>query len=456
MEKLPPQALDIESDLLGTFLLDMKAIDNADILREEMFYDPINQIIFRAIKILHNEYKPIDYNTVEEQLRTMGKLDDIGGAYKLMEITSKVSSSAHTEYYSAIIFDKWYARELIRICSNIVQGAYTGLDIDTLRANLDREIIKLDEFENTNSVSLIELLHEVKSNLKERQENKEKGIKTCIETPFNQLNYMMNGGFHNGDLVILAARPGMGKTKFASEFAEYFAKNAPGAFLSLEMTTEQLILRMFVKNGAEMRNMMTGEMKEQDWIAVDEKSGELSTYHNITFKDDLYELYKIGSFLRKLKKEKQLEWAVIDYLGLIEMSEKSETRNIEIGKMTRYFKKIAKELKIPIILLAQLNRNDVGKRPQLHDLRDSGNIEQDANSVLFIHRPSVYNQQAVDEDGISWNNRGELIIAKNRQGMIGSVVFQHDDKFSIITEWKQENQDPFSSERVESWQWTNI
>lgn len=448
--KIPPQAIEIENDVLGSFLLKKNAIDEADILREEMFYDTKNQIIFRAIKTLQNEQKPIDYNTVSEELKRIGKYEDVGGLLKLTKLTEVIS--VDVGYYSAVIFDKWYARELINISMKTMQDAYAGVGIDVLRENLDKKIIKLDEIENTFSLDLAEVLIEVKNTLKTRAENFSKGIKTCVETSLPQLNYFLNGGFHNGELIILAARPGMGKTKFASEFAEHFAKSSPGAFLSLEMSIEQLILRMFVKEGASMRNMLTGDIKEQDWFAIDRKSGELTTHFNITFKDDLYDLYQIGSFLRKLKKENKLEWAVIDYLGLIETSESYERRDIEIGKMTRYFKILAKELKIPILLLAQLNRNDVGKRPQLHELRDSGNIEQDANVVLFIHRPDIYNPYAVDDNGISWHNRGELIISKNRQGSLGSVIFEYDDRFSRIREWEEKTEPDLPNK----WAWTNI
>ena len=242
--------------------MDRKAIDEADILKEEMFYSPEHQFIFRAIKTLHNERKPIDFNTVIEQLKSFKRLDDAGGVMKLVELTGRVGSTAHAGYYAGVIFDKWYARELIRISSNIIEGAYSNLDIDTLRANLDGEIIKLDDVDNSYSLNLDEVIHEVKTNLRQREMNRRRGIKTCVETPFDKLNEMLNGGFHHGDLVILAARPGLGKTKFASEFGEHFAKDSAGAFISLEMTIEQLVLRMFVKEGASMRCMMTGDMRE--------------------------------------------------------------------------------------------------------------------------------------------------------------------------------------------------
>lgn len=450
---LPPQAIELETDLLGSFLLESNAIERVDFLTPEMFYRPEHQAIFKAIQKLNHDRKPIDYNTVTEQLEREKKLDEVGGIYKLVELTSRVSSSANIEYYSRVLYDKWYARELIKICTDITSKAYTGTDIDTLRASLDSGLIKLDEFENTQSVNLVDQLVEVRNTLKERQINTEQGVTSCVNTPLKGLNKLSNGGFHNGDLVILAARPAMGKTLVASEFAQHFAKSSPGAFLSLEMTTEQLILRMLRKSGASMYNMMNGTMTLDDWRGVDTGCGDLSNLYNISIKDNLYDLYKIGSYLRKLKKEKSLEWAVIDYLGLVETSDKSENRNLEIGKITRYLKKTAKELSIPIILLSQLNRNDAGKRPQLTDLRDSGNIEQDADTVIFIHRPEYYSESAVDDDGLTWKCRGELIVAKNRQGHVGTVIFQRDEGFSRIWDYDpSEFNDRFSvSKSAPAW-----
>lgn len=438
--KLPPQSIEIEEAVLGAIISEKEAINKIS-LQPNDFYKHQHTLIFTAITNLHLRQDPIDILTLVEELRKMGVLEDIGGAYSIAMLSSKVSSAAHIEHHSLVIKQKSIARKLISLSSEVQTMAYSSeTDVSDIIEYVEKTFTDISNGQTETEVFDIEAsLKSVVDYMQELQANANSGISTGVNTGLNELNKHLNGGFSAPDLVIIGGRPSMGKTQISVNFA----KNASSddnhcLFCSLEMTKIQLILRMITEHeGIDFYKIKTGRLSNEEWVLVDEMISKIIKL-NLFIADDknIVFLHNIKSIARKMKRQGKLNELIIDYLQLIQTGMKFATRDLEVGYITRELKNLAKELNIPIILLAQLNRPIKGavvKSPTLEDLRESGNIEQDADVVIFIHRPCYYNSEALDENGGSWKNRGQLIIAKNREGERNArVVFKHDEHFKKI------------------------
>lgn len=447
-DKIPPQALDIEEAVLGALMSEKDAINKID-LNPNDFYKIAHERIFLAIKNLHTRRNPIDRLTVIEELEKLGELDTVGGAYAITLMTMNVSSAANIEYHAMIIKQKSVARKLISLSGEVQKMAYDqSTDVSDIIEFVEKTFTDISTGQTETEIFNIEdSLNSTINYIQKLQYNAQNGIKTGIDTGLSELNKQLNGGFSAPDLVIVGGRPSMGKTQIAVSFA----KNASVAdtnclFCSLEMTKIQLVLRMITEHeGIDFYKIKTGQLSIQEWGLIDEMIGQINKL-NLYIADDknIVFLHNIKSIARKMKREGKLQLMEIDYLQLIQTGLKFGTRDLEVGYITRELKNLAKELDIPIILLAQLNRPIKGaviKSPTLEDLRESGNIEQDADIVIFIHRPCYYNEEALDEDGNSWKNKGQLILAKNREGERNArVIFRHDEHFKKI--WDDKNYNP--------------
>lgn len=432
MKRELPQAIDVEKAILGSILTEKHAMDKIiDILKSDMFYLASHKIIYKSAVDLYNQNIPIDLFTIKEHLKD----NDIIDAMYLFEITGK--TSVNLEEHALIVRQKWIAREIIKISAESQEKAYTE-DIADVISGMEKRLTEITE-NNDEEVDFVEILHSTKRYMVDVQRRREAGEDVALPTPLKQENELLAGGFRAPELIILAGRPAMGKTQIAVEHLESFLKHGSGAFFSLEMSKRQIMLRMIARSGVSLYNIRKGQMSNEEWRVVDERLGELSNYKLSIF-DNVRTINGIVSKCRKLKRKKSLDFVIIDYLQLVRTDEKFQTRDLEVGSITNKLKSLAIELDVPIVLLSQLNRETErtrGQRPVLSNLRDSGNIEQDADIVMLIHRPSYYNPEAVDGKGIPWRNRGELIIAKHREGSCGTVIFQHDEQFKRIWDYNE-------------------
>lgn len=445
--KIQPHATELEEAVLGALILESKAYtDIENILVPDDFYVEANQIIYKTIMHLVMNRKPADMLTIVEELRRTGELEDIGGPIFIVQLSDKVASAAHIIFHAQIISQKSRARKLIRIATEVTERAYDETqDIEETLEELEISLTELaSNSSGCQSVSMGEALTEAMDTAAKTQELREKGIQIAIPTGLNILDDILAGGWSSPDLIILGARPSMGKTQHALSFAKAAAvAGKETLFVSIEMKRTQLVNRYLLEDDRiNSRHLKSGQMSPEEWAAMDERVGQLwnmklniADHHNIRYINNL------KSEARRLKRKGKLQLMIIDYLGLIRTNLKFQSRQIEIGYITGELKNLAKELDIPIILLSQLNRPMKGtaiKEPQLEDLRESGDIEQDADIVLFIHKPDYYNKDVQDSNGVPWNGRGKLILAKYREGARNQpIIFHHDNRYKKI--WDNSN-----------------
>ena len=436
---LPPQALEIEENIIGALLIDSKAYELiADMIFVDCFYSRPHQLIYTAISQLGENNYPIDMSTVTEQLRKNGTLEEVGGMYKIALLTGSISSSAHIQFHVQIVYQKYISRQLIRFSADVQQMAYS--DTEDLADILDKaedSFTRITSSINTSSgLEITEALNETIKQYAETQKNRNNGIITHVRTPLQSLNENIIG-WQAPDLYILGGRPAMGKTQLAVLFAEKAAQNGRVLFFSLEMSIKQLVTRLITKQeGINYSDTKEGTLTQEAWNLIDHRKKEIQQY-DLKIIDDAYTLASIKSISRTEKRRQPIDFIVIDYLQLIQTNMKFGTRDIEVGYITRNLKMLCKELNVPILLLAQLSRPPKGakvSRPQLQDLRESGNIEQDADMVMFVHRPAYYGEEFT-EMGDSTENMGEIIISKFREGKTGTVYFSHDKSFKSIFDY---------------------
>lgn len=438
--KQQPQAIEVERAVLGTILIESKAIERVE-LDVEDFYSPSHAIIFNAMLTLKNLRAPVDTITVVQELNRTKHLDEIGGVVYLAELTDGVGSSAHLEYHTAILKQKSLARKLILQSQNVIARAFDqSEDVQNIVEYVEKSFTDITTSSSSSNY------HDMRSSIDQTlkylanlQTKKESGESVNIPTGLKGLDDQIGGGWSAPDLVVLGGRPSSGKSQFALKFAQSAARSDNEClFVSIEMTLVQLVMRILTEDERlSYYNMKTGQMLQHEWGFIDEKVAEIQSDKLIIADDhNIRNLNNIKSLARNLHRKGRLKIMIIDYLQLIKTNMKFGTRDLEIGYITGELKNLAKELDVPIILLAQLNRGIKGQTEQLpvmSDLRESGNIEQDADKVIFPHRPTYYNTEAVDESGRSWENRGFLIIAKNREGSKDEkVYFRHDDNFKKI------------------------
>ncbi|WP_165021537.1 replicative DNA helicase [Dysgonomonas sp. ZJ279] len=450
--KIQPQSIELESAILGALLMESKAYqDIEDILTSDDFYTEIHQIIFKAIFNLSGKRKPIDILTVVEELKAMGELEFIGGPLYIAELTEKVASSAHIIFHAQIIKQKSQARKLIRITSEIQAKAFDETqDIAETIECLEKSFTELVTSSTVSkSIGMPEALTIALDKAAMIQKLKQNGIQIAIPTGLHSLDEVFAGGWMSPDLIVLGARPSMGKTQNALSFAKAASMNNKDVFfVSIEMTATQLVNRFLLEdNRINGYNLRTGQMNMQEWAAMDERAKQLWDMKlNIGDDHNIRYLNNIKSEARRLKRKDKLDVMIIDYLGLIKTNLKFASRYLEIGYITGELKNLTKELDIPIILLSQLSRPIKGvavKEPQLEDLRESGDIEQDADIVLFIHKPDYYDSGAIDSKNEPWKGRGKIIISKYREGARNnSVIFYHDDRYKKIWDNPQPKTSP--------------
>ena len=437
--KLPPQAPELEEAVLGALMLEKDAFSIiSDILKPESFYEETHQSIFGAIYNLAMQQKPVDVLTVVEELKKRGELESVGGAIYVAELTDKVASAAHVEYHARIISQKYLARQLITFSSDVVNQAFDEMiDVDDLMQETESKLFEISQRNVKKDVVQINpVIKEALNNL-QIAANREDGL-SGLQSGFKKLDEITSG-WQNSDLVIIAARPAMGKTALVLSMARNMAVNYkfPIGLFSLEMSNVQLVSRLIV-NVCQITGdkIKSGKLTEEEWIRLDSKIKDL--YDAPIFVDDTPSLsiFELRTKARRLVREHGVKIIIIDYLQLMNASGMNYgSREQEVSMISRSLKGLAKELNIPIIALSQLNRGvetrqGEGKRPQLADLRESGAIEQDADIVCFIHRPEYY-KITEDEHG-STIGIAEIIISKHRNGATGIVRMKFESEYALF------------------------
>ena len=428
--KLPPQAIDLEEVVLGAMMIDKKGVDAViDILHSEAFYKESHQYIFQSIVKLFENTEPIDLLTVSSKLKSDGKLEKAGGEYYLVQLTQKVSSSAHIEFHSRIILQKYIQRKLITISNEIIQKSYSeSTDVMDL---LDEAESKLYDVAQGNIKTSTETAQNLVIRAKNRIEEiaKQDGL-SGVSTGFEKLD-KLTSGWQPSDLVIVAARPGMGKTALALSMARNISvkQNIPVAFFSLEMSSVQLITRLISsETGLSSDKLRTGKLADHEWQQLNIKVSDLESAPLFIDDSPSLTIFELRAKARRLASSHGIKLIIIDYLQLMNIgsSNKAGNREQEISTISRNLKALAKELNIPVIALSQLSRavetRGGTKRPILSDLRESGAIEQDADIVSFLYRPEYYGiMEWDDEMKTPSEGQGEFIVAKHRNGALDSI-----------------------------------
>lgn len=425
---VPPQSIELEEAVLGALMLEKDAvIEVQGVITPEAFYKEAHQIIYKAILDLSMELKPIDLYTVTEKLKQNRKLSAVGGAAYLAQLTQKVGSAAHVEYHSKIIAQKFVQRELIRAATEIQKKAYDeSMDVTDLIDLAEGEIFKVSEGHVKRDVQKSkDILTKTLQAIEEA--SKREGSFSGVPSGFTHLD-RLTLGWQPSDLIIIAARPSMGKTAFVLSLARNVAVDFEKgvAFFSLEMSAEQLMMRLIVgESGLNSRDVRNGQLTPEQWKHLEASIKPLAGAPLFIDDTPALSIYEFRSKARRLKTQYDIQLIIIDYLQLMTASVDTRgNREQEVAMISRSLKAIAKELNIPIIALSQLNRSVESrggdKRPQLSDLRESGAIEQDADLVAFIHRPEYYGLN-VDEAGNSTQGLAEIIVAKHRNGAVETI-----------------------------------
>ena len=422
LNKIPPHDTEAEQAVLGSMLTDKEAIINAiEVLKEEDFYREDNKTIYEAILNLYNRAEPVDVITLKSELSTMGKLEQVGGLEYLAELPDKVPTTANVDKYIKIVEEKSMLRKLISTANDIIKLGYDETqDVDDIMDSAEKKIFDMSQAKNQKGYSSIkDILVDTFTEL-EQLYNKKQHI-TGVPTGFADLDYK-TAGLHNSDLILVAARPAMGKSAFALNIATYAATrgNVPTAIFSLEMSKEQMTNRILCSQAmVDSNKVRTGKIDEDDWQKLAMASGELSEAGIYIDDTPGISIMEIRAKCRKLKLEKNIGLVVIDYLQLVAgTGKRNGSREQEISEISRSLKILAKEINVPVIALSQLSRAPEQRpdhRPMLADLRESGAIEQDADIVMFLYRDDYYNENSEKK------NVAEVILAKHRSGSTGTV-----------------------------------
>ena len=420
--KIPPHDIDAEQAVLGSMLTDKDAVNSAiEVLKEDAFYRNDNQAIYQAIINLYNKSEPIDIITLKDELESMDKFEQVGGYEYLASLPDKVPTTANVQKYIKIVEEKALLRKLIKTANEIIELGYNPTeDVEDIMDGAEKKIFDIMQSKNQKGYTPIkDVLLESFTKLEELYNRKQHV--TGVPTGFVELDYK-TAGLHGSELILVAARPAMGKTAFALNIATNAALrgNAPVAIFSLEMSKDQLVNRILCSEAmVDSNKVRTGKLEEDDWVKLAGAIGPLS--ESEIYIDDTpgISVMEIRTKCRKLKMEKNLGLVVIDYLQLVQGSNKrAGSREQEISEISRSLKILAKEINVPVIALSQLSRaveQRPDHRPMLSDLRESGAIEQDADIVMFLYRDDYYNKESEKKD------IAEVIIAKQRGGSTGTV-----------------------------------
>ncbi|WP_370648625.1 replicative DNA helicase, partial [uncultured Muribaculum sp.] len=446
-----PQDKDVEEAVLGALMLEKDAYTTVcDILRPESFYEPGHKLIYEAIQNLGAAQRPIDMLTVIEQLRLNGSLQQAGGPVQISELTSRVLSGANVEFHARIVAQKYLARELISFATSIEEKAFDeSNDVDDLMQEAEGKLFEISQRNVKKDVTQIDPVIGQAISQIQAAANRTSGL-SGLETGYKKLD-ALTSGWQNSDLIIIAARPAMGKTAFVLSMAKNMAVNfnTPVAIFSLEMSNLQLVNRM-ISNVCELegQKIKSGQLSPLEWDQLMSRVKHL--YSAPLFIDDTPSLsiFELRTKARRLVREHQVKIIIIDYLQLMNASGmKFGSREQEVSMISRSLKQLAKELNIPIIALSQLNRSVEsregrdGKRPQLSDLRESGAIEQDADIVCFIHRPEYYTKSGEDAQGNDIRGLAEFIVAKHRSGSVDDVKMRFRARFARFENWEDGSTD---------------
>ena len=451
--KLPPQAVDLEDAVLGALMLEKDAVNDViDILQPNSFYKETHQKIFEAIQMLFQDSEPIDILTVTERLKKSGDLDFVGGPYYISQLTSRVASSANAEYHARIIAQKYVQRELIRISSETIKMAYDETtDIFDLLDKAESGLYSVTEGNLKKSWDPMHSLLRQAIERIEEMKGKDEGI-SGVPTGFAALD-KVTAGFQPADMVILAARPGMGKTAFVLSMARNTAveHNKPVAVFSLEMSSLQLTNRLISsETELDSEKLKKGNLQDHEWQQLHSKINRLSDAPIYIDDTPALSVFEFRAKARRLKQKHNIEMIIIDYLQLMTVGGSSGVgnREQEISTISRSIKSIAKELNIPIIALSQLSRavetRGGSKKPMLSDLRESGAIEQDADMVMFIYRPSYYDLDQDEDGNVIPEDYAEVHIAKHRNGSLQTVPLKFIGKFTKFMDRQSDEFDSFT------------
>ena len=439
--KIPPNDIEAEQAVIGSMLTDKEAvISSIEILKEQDFYREDNKIIYRAILNLYDRGEPIDIITLKSELSSMGKLESVGGLEYLVELPDKVPTTSNIDKYIKIVEEKSTLRNLINTANEIIKLGYDPTeDVENIMDSAERKIFNIMQKRDQKGYSSMkDILVDSFTEL-EQLYNQKQHI-TGVPTGFIDLDYK-TAGLHNSDLILIAARPAMGKSAFALNIATNAAVrgNTPVVIFSLEMSKEQMGNRILCSEAmVDSNKVRTGKIEDEDWLKLANASGELSK--SGIYIDDTpgISIMEIRAKCRKLKLEKNIGLVVVDYLQLIQGSNKRVgSREQEISEISRSLKILAKEINVPVIALSQLSRAPEQRpdhRPMLADLRESGAIEQDADIVMFLYRDDYYNEDSEKK------NIAEVIIAKHRSGSTGTVELSwlgNYTKFANIEKYRE-------------------
>jgi replicative DNA helicase len=438
--KIPPQAVDLEEAVLGAMMLEKNAVNAViDVLKPESFYKEGHRNIYEAMLLLFQNTQPIDLLTVTEQLKKNGKLEISGGAYYLTSLTNRVGSAANVEYHARIVSQKYIQRELIRISAETLRDAFEDTsDVFDLLDNAESRLFSIAESNIRKNYDRMSTLINAAIKQIEAARNQQDGL-SGVPSGFSGLD-RLTGGWQKSDLVVVAARPGMGKTAFVLSLARNTAvefKKAIAIF-SLEMSSVQLVNRL-ISSETEIaaEKLKKGQLEEHEWAQLNAQIRNLSEAPIFIDDTPALNIFELRAKCRRLKAQYDIQLVIIDYLQLMTAGADKGNREQEISTISRSLKSIAKELDIPIIALSQLSRavetRGGNKKPQLSDLRESGAIEQDADMVLFIYRPEYYGLET-DEQGNSTAGKAELIISKHRNGALADVPMRFISHLAKFTD----------------------
>ena len=423
IKRVMPHNIEAEQSVVGAMLMDKDAIlTAAEIVSGQDFYQTAYGVIFDSMVELFNEGKPVDLVTLQERLKEKDVPPEIASLEFVRDLVSAVPTSANVKYYAQIVADKSMLRKLIKLNDEISNTCYAGKEsLEAILETTEKSMFQLLQQRNTGEYVPI---RQVVLNALDRIEkaSKSKGTVTGIPTGFIDLDYKLSG-LQPSDLILVAARPSMGKTAFVLNIAQYvaFKKDRATAIFSLEMSKEQLVNRLFsLESQVDAQALRTGNMKDSDWEKLIEGAGMIGKSKLIIDDTPGISVSELRSKCRKYKLEHGLDLIIIDYLQLMtgSVGKRSESRQQEISEISRSLKGLARELNVPVIALSQLSRaveSRPDKRPMLSDLRESGAIEQDADVVMFIYRDEYYNKDS------EYKKQAEIIIAKQRNGPVGTV-----------------------------------
>lgn len=430
--RVPPQNLEAESSIIGGLLLEQNSFDQvADVIDIEDFYSPAHQKLYSVIKELHSKNQPVDLITVTNLLQSKNELDGTGGFEYIATLLEKTFTSANISTYANIVREKSLLRKLILTSSGLIEKAYSQdyQDIEALIDSAEAEMLKVGE--KKNSQGLVGSMDIVFKSMKKIEELfKQKQDITGVATGFSALD-KMTSGLHPGELTIIAARPSMGKTAFSLNIASHVALRLKKtvAYFSLEMSKESMMMRVLAAEAKiGMSEIRTGRIPDTAWSKLIQTAGHISEANMYIDDTPALSPFEIRARCRRLKAQKGLDIIMIDYLQLMDLKQKVESRERAVSEISKTLKGLAKELQVPIIALAQLNRGVEGRsdrRPMLSDLRESGSIEQDADVIMMLYRDDYYDKENPEKQG-----HAEVIIGKQRNGATGTVKMAFEAKYN--------------------------